>query len=546
MEVARDRVSELPAPDASSLRALRAKVRAARFEAQVTGPRFAASARIGELADELASRRFVVARAPETPRGGLRKAIDDAVEGALALRGALPSATSVDAPLEAIVRDQVFRARALGAAGLGVTVPALARVDGVVDLDDGAALLTWLAAAREAPIAIVLEEIDRDARVLAPLALTDLVAPRAEPPRAPVRLRPVPVADRDIAPEPEPAPEPAPEPEPEPAPEPAPEPEPEPAPEPEPEPEPAPEPAPALASAPAPSAVPPAVTSDVRRVVDSSASRAHAMELEKARGPKPVSAIEKLFVQHYVPLLGAIARGEADGAVRSIVDEWRAQFEHSWREGFAAVRVTGKRPPMVFDAFDVAAKVARLNGARAVKLILVDAMRFDLGERVEGRLASQLAGHAVAVDHGLLWAAAPTTTPAQMALLSRGQDALRDLPPESEPEPDVSRGRAVATLRRERAGSRELLKLDLVEARLRGQGPAFDVRMDRIADEVADVLARHLAPLPPRTLAFVFGDHGFRMAPTVDGRGTTGASQGGLSPEEVLVPAQAWLVGGVH
>ena len=52
--------------------------------------------------------------------------------------------------------------------------------------------------------------------------------------------------------------------------------------------------------------------------------------------------------------------------------------------------------------------------------------------------------------------------------------------------------------------------------------------------------------LPPRTLLFLFGDHGFRLPASPDGRSTGPATQGGTSPEEVLVPGQAWLVGGVH
>jgi hypothetical protein len=47
-------------------------------------------------------------------------------------------------------------------------------------------------------------------------------------------------------------------------------------------------------------------------------------------------------------------------------------------------------------------------------------------------------------------------------------------------------------------------------------------------------------------MLFIFGDHGFRMAQTPDGRSTSPATQGGASPEEVLVPGYAWLVGGVH
>jgi len=41
-----------------------------------------------------------------------------------------------------------------------------------------------------------------------------------------------------------------------------------------------------------------------------------------------------------------------------------------------------------------------------------------------------------------------------------------------------------------------------------------------------------------------FGDHGF-LLDRLD-NGTTKARSGGATPEEVLVPAFAWLVGGVH
>ncbi|MFT3774021.1 MAG: hypothetical protein QM820_52315 [Minicystis sp.] len=283
-----------------------------------------------------------------------------------------------------------------------------------------------------------------------------------------------------------------------------------------------------------------------RRVVDAAEWRTHAIELDKARGPKPVAVIERLFSTRYAPLVGAVARGEADVATRGVVDAWRTSFEHSWREAFSALRVTGKRPPMVFDAPDVAARIGRLNGARAVKLLLVDAMRFDLGERVGERLKERLTGRAVCVERMLLWSAIPTTTPTQMALLGRGPDGLRDAEPASEPDTEIVRGRAVSTLRRDRAGNREVMKLDLVEARLRASGPAYDERLDAVADEVAPIVIKFIETLPPRTLLFLFGDHGFRLPASPDGRSTGPATQGGVSPEEVLVPGQAWLVGGVH
>jgi hypothetical protein len=282
------------------------------------------------------------------------------------------------------------------------------------------------------------------------------------------------------------------------------------------------------------------------RVVDAAEWRAHAVELDAARGPKPIAVIEKLFMTRYCPLLAPVATGAADAAVREVVDDWRTSFEHSYKDAFAALRVTGKRPPMVFDAPEIAARMARLNGARKTMLLLVDGMRFDLGERIVERLKTMTTGRALCVDRVLLWSALPTTTPTQAALLARGPEGMKDAAPSSEPAPMIERGRAVATIRRERVGSREVMKLDLVEARLRTAGPATDERLDKLADEVAPVVARHIETLAPRTLLFLFGDHGFRL-PTFDaGRATGPATQGGASPEEVLVPGYAWLVDGVH
>jgi hypothetical protein len=528
------------------------------------GAWFVASARQGEVCGELAAQRFLVARAGGAglARGGLRAVVDEAVERALAMRGALPPGVEVEAGIEATFADQLFRARTLGAAGLVLALPSLApTADGRWSLgaEDSAVLCAWAAAARRAPVLLVLDEADRHARVLAPTLLEDLASSWGLAPAAPPEIEPPP-ADMEEppfeltpsaalppvviepprhpfrAPAQEPAPhafrapatqEPAPHPfrvaadaprEAPPAP---------PPPPPEAEPEPAEEPAAA-------------------RVLNAAEWRAHAVELDKARGPKPVAVIEKLFVTRYVPLLGAVARGEADAGVRSVVETFRTNFEHSYRDAYAALRVTGKRPPMVFDAPDLAARIGRLNGARAIKLLLVDAMRYDVGERVTTRLEGRLAGRAVCIERCVLWAALPTTTAAQLALLAKGPEGLREPDPTSEKDPEIMRGRAISTLRRERVGSREVMKLDLVEARLRtAGGPALD-RLDGAADEVAEVIGRYVETLPPRTLLFVFGDHGFRLPASADGRSTGAATQGGVSPEEVLVPGDAWLVGEVH
>ncbi|HMA93939.1 MAG TPA: hypothetical protein VKP30_14710, partial [Polyangiaceae bacterium] len=69
-------------------------------------------------------------------------------------------------------------------------------------------------------------------------------------------------------------------------------------------------------------------------------------------------------------------------------------------------------------------------------------------------------------------------------------------------------------------------------------------RLDQLAIELCDVLAAAISKLQPRTLVAVFGDHGFCLDPAE--QGTSPMRHGGSSPEEVLVPAFAWLVGQVH
>ena len=72
-------------------------------------------------------------------------------------------------------------------------------------------------------------------------------------------------------------------------------------------------------------------------------------------------------------------------------------------------------------------------------------------------------------------------------------------------------------------------------------GPAHVVAaLGDIATSVADAVLRHVESLPPRTLLLVLGDHGF----TIDRRGRI--THGGASPEEVLVPCLAYLVGDLH
>lgn len=282
-----------------------------------------------------------------------------------------------------------------------------------------------------------------------------------------------------------------------------------------------------------------------QRVASAAAWRQHAVELDAAKGPKPLSVVHELFSTHYVPLLGAMARGELDGTVRGVLEEWRQSFAQSYMNAFASMRVTGKRPTMVLDAPEMAARLGRSSGAKSVKLVLVDAMGWDLGKRVTARMQSALGTRASLLEQQVLWSALPTTTPTQTFFLARGPNGLRDQEPPAS-DPDVSRGRNVSSLRRERIGSRDVMKLDLVEARLRSPGDGYDERLEAIAEETAQVVGRYAETLPPRTLLYVFGDHGFVLPPGGSGFLTGPASQGGASPEEVLVGGFAWMIDSIH
>jgi hypothetical protein len=267
-------------------------------------------------------------------------------------------------------------------------------------------------------------------------------------------------------------------------------------------------------------------------------------ELEGARGPKPLASVERMFAKSYVPLRDAYLRGIAPPEVGSVLEGWAQSFAKSYTETFGALRVRTKRPTMVLDVPDVALRIGRLHGARSVQLLLVDGMRFDLGLRLEALLRARLGHEAALTERLLLWSALPSDTATQLDLLGRGPDALRGLERNGDSGVTVARGRTARVPRRVKTGHRELLKLDLVEAELSEPGGPEAERLDALATPLADSVAELCEKLPTRTLLVVFGDHGFVFDSLSDG--TTVARQGGSRPEEVLVPALAWLVGGVQ
>jgi hypothetical protein len=267
--------------------------------------------------------------------------------------------------------------------------------------------------------------------------------------------------------------------------------------------------------------------------------RTWTLQLVAARGPQPLPALERIFTDCYMPLANAVAGGLDDPRARSAQDEFRATFARSYTEAFPTFAATTKRPRMVLDVHDAANRIARLHGARSTRMLLVDAMRWDVSRLVEERVVARLGPRAVLTDELVLWSALPTTTMRQLETIARGIEALRT-PGEMDADAEPPRGRTAEYVRRLRVGARELHKLDVVESQLQSARGGVLRALPVIADAAADAIARHAETLAPNSLLFVFGDHGF----TIDRTGT--ARQGGASPEEVLVGAFALLVGDVH
>lgn len=267
-------------------------------------------------------------------------------------------------------------------------------------------------------------------------------------------------------------------------------------------------------------------------------------DLDAARGPKPLAVVERMFTSAYVPLCDALARGIASPEAARVLDVWSKNFAKSYADAFDALRHRGKRPTMVLDVPEVSLRVARLHGARNVQLVLVDGLRFDLGLRMNEHLRELVGQRAALTERFLMWSALPTTTAVQLELIGRGAAGLKEIDDGPSSDVPVGRGRSASVLRRVKAGPREVMKLDLAEAQLAEAGGPLAPRLDRLGAELAEAIADHLLRLPPRTLAVVFGDHGFTLDPV--GEGTGAARSGGSAPEEVLVPAYAWLTGEVH
>jgi hypothetical protein len=475
-------------------------------------PRFVEAPEIGRALEEARADGFltVAISAPKpTDRGHLALLVEEAVELELERCGGSPPGLLTEADLDASLADQLYRAKLLEFRGLAIALgplSALADSSGVMNVEDSAVLRFLCDAPERHPVRLLFDSDNALVGVYGPPRALGELLPRS--PR---------IEQNEVAPELDVTPDPA----------------------------------PAAASEPPLFAEEAPETSQIRPApLGPLHERAHESwpawlrDLEGARGPRPLASVERMFAKSYVPLRDACLRGIAPPKVFEVLEGWAASFAKSYGETFGALRVRTKRPTMVLDIPDVALRIGRLHGARSVQLLLVDGLRFDLGLRMEALLRQRLGQQAALAERLLLWSALPSDTRTQLELLGRGPDALRGLDHKGESDVTVARGRTARVPRRVKAGHRELLKLDLVEAELGEPGASEAERLDALAAPLTDAVAELCEKLPTRTLLVVFGDHGFVFETLADG--TTVARQGGSRPEEVLVPAFAWLVGGVQ
>jgi hypothetical protein len=490
-------------------------------------------AQVQRTAELLGAGAIVVIMAPPASsyRGRLAERLDDIIERELGARGApspyLAEWSAMPDDAEARLADQLFRARTVGATGIGIMVGTLAGIARPSLTPEDSAMLRVLARATESvPLVVMVDDADAElGAYAAPVALGGILGIGTRCGRSATNAK---VEPRAAAPTDQPKHEHE------------------------------------VVGTPVDAPVERMGQGHGARQTEAQAAarrratagvpvsgpadgwRSWAIALGAARGPQPLATFERLFTESYMPLSNAIAHGVDDPRALRVHDEFRDGFERSYTDAFVTFGANGRRPRLVMDAFDIASKQARLHNARTTHVLVIDAMRYDLGRLVRDRVDERGAGVASLTNESLLWSALPTTTFRQLETLARGMDALRAPSPDEASE--SLRGLRAETVRRLRVGSRELYKLDVIPLMLdaladpacRTSSAHVIEALEGIASTVADALLRHVATLPPRTLLLVLGDHGF----CVDKKGRI--TDGGATPEEVLVPCLAYLVADLH
>ena len=165
-------------------------------------------------------------------------------------------------------------------------------------------------------------------------------------------------------------------------------------------------------------------------------------------------------------------------------------------------------------------------------------MRYDIGVKVRDALELAMGARAMLVDDSRLHAALPTTSSRQLETIARGVEALRS--PAAAADDETIGAHAGGGLRKLRVGGREVFRLYTIDVAMQNDAAAAIHRFDDLAENVAETIACHALALRSRTLLYILGDRGF----SIDASGR--AKCGGATPEEVIVPAFAFIVDAVQ
>ena len=426
-------------------------------------------------------------------RGRVEELIDDAIDAAIIAHGGAAPGVNSALDRDAAFSDRIFRVRRLGFYGIAIVLGSL-RVTSAghlaLDADDCAALRGIADLTRDRPLSIVFDRADRDlgahgrpipfGAIFSQVSSSIRSAPTVVKSTKPISM---------VVP--------------------------------------APAPAPAPAAAPAPSTIGASVATP------EDVWRGWMLALTAAKGPQSLATFERLFVEAYLPLLAVLAAGLEDPRAKAAMLVFRRTFEGSYPEAAARFQATSKRPSMVLDVPQNAMRLARSHGARTSQIVLVEAMRYDIGVHVKDDISRAMGDRASLVEETRLHAALPTTSARQLETIARGVEALRA---PSAANDDATLATPGGGLRKIRVGGRELYRLDTIDIAMHHDGSTNATRLADLASDVAETIVRHATMLRVRTLLYVLGDRGF----SIDAGGHVKC--GGSTPEEVIVPAFAFVI----
>ena len=425
-------------------------------------------------------------------RGRLAAVVDEAIDEALALRGAPAPGITAGSGHDATLSDQLFRARRAGCAGLAVILGPLRAATGTraaLNPADCATLRFLAEATRERPLVLVLDAHDATTGAYGdPVPLQSLLTPTLA-----IRAR--------VAP---PAPAPAP------------------ALVPSPRPRSCARPRPRSCLRPSRRPLPPPRPprpSHRRRRRRRQGRRLARLDpqLTAARGPQPLAVLEKLFTESYMPLANAIAAGLDDPRARHAHDEFSSTFSRGYTDAFATFASTTTSPRMVLDAM-TSPHASAVSTARAVtRVLLVDAMRWDVARTGRGATSSRGSERTRRSPTSCSCGArCPRPRLRQLETIARGVEALA-LPRCSIPTASADPShRAVAppsTCGECASGLASSTSSTSCRPALRRRHlPMSD--LPGAADAAADAIARHAETCHSADALLVTGDHGFRSTAT--------------------------------